>query len=107
MEATCGDHVTNGSKNSWLSSVELWTLKPNARAVHMVSPTSPPAASWRRALCGANLPGRPTVCQSALAPDVHPTAERQGDEETVELRFAVGAVETDDLLRAVGSIPSC
>jgi hypothetical protein len=23
MEATCGDHVTNGSKNSWLSSVEL------------------------------------------------------------------------------------
>jgi hypothetical protein len=48
MEATCGDHVTNGSKNSWLSSVELRTLKPNVRAVHVVPPTSPRLASCRR-----------------------------------------------------------
>jgi hypothetical protein len=40
MEATCADHVTNGPRNSWLSSVELWTLEPNVPVVHVVPPAS-------------------------------------------------------------------
>src|SRR4029450_13187484 len=43
MKATCPEHVTNGSRNSWLSSVELRNLKPNVRAV--LSPN----LLWRQA----------------------------------------------------------